>query len=385
MDEFNRGTDDEFRGKVRQFLADHYPPELRNPIRRLKLREIREWQITLSRKGWIAPNWPVEFGGMGLTPRRLLILIEEQERWGVAQTPDMGITMVGPLLIQHGTRDQQEEYLPKIIKAENIWCQGYSEPNAGSDLASLRTEARVSDDHFVVTGQKIWTTLADDATHMFLLVRTARGERKHEGISFLLTPMSAPGITVKPIVNIAGQAEFCEVFLDNVRVPMRNLVGPLHGGWTIAKSLLGFERLFVGSPKYARHALTHLHQVAVELGIGDTPRYRERYAELILDVLDLETMYARFAQIVTSGKALGPQVSLLKICATECFQKITNCMMELSAEYASIAPSHNALQAQATDVLSSFYRSIPPAIYSGSNEIMRNSLARDVLGLATAR
>lgn len=385
MEDFNGMTDDAFRQRVRQFLADHYPPQLRNPMRRLKLREVREWQLTLSRQGWIAPNWPAAFGGMGLAPRKLLILIEEQERWGVAQTPDMGITMVGPLLIRHGSREQQQEYLPRIIAADHIWCQGYSEPNAGSDLASLRTEARVSGEDFLVNGQKIWTTLADDATHMFLLVRTARGERKHEGISFLLAPMSTPGITVKPIVNIAGQAEFCQVFLDDVRIPMRNLVGPLHGGWAIAKSLLGFERLFVGSPKYARHALSHLHQVAVELGIGDAPRYRERYAELVLDVLDLETLYARFAEIVRSGKPLGPQVSLLKICATECFQKITGCMMQLSAEYAAIAPRPNALQAQATDVLSLFYRSIPPAIYSGSNEVMRNTVARDVLGLPTAR
>lgn len=385
MEDFNLCTDDEFREKVRSFLAENYPPQLRHPVRRLKLRQVREWQLTLARAGWIAPNWPVEHGGMGLSPRKLLILIEEQERWGVAQTPDMGITMIGPLLIQHGTPEQQKEFLPKIISAEHIWCQGYSEPNAGSDLASLRTEARLEDDHFIVSGQKIWTTLADDATHMFMLVRTARRERKHDGISFLLTPMTTPGITVKPIMNIAGDSEFCEVFFDEVRVPRQNLVGTLDGGWSIAKSLLGFERLFIGSPKHARHALSHLHRVAVAVGVDEQPRYRERYAELVLDVLDLEAMYAQFSDLVVRGEALGPKVQMLKIYATECFQKITNYMMDMSSEYSAIVQDAKLLQAQESDALSLFYRSIPPAIYSGSNEIMRNMIARDVLGMPVSR
>ena len=254
------------RHRARVF-ENNFPGEWRYPQRRLRWAEIGHWYLTLSKQGWVAPSWPTPYGGMGLTPEKLIIFIEEQERWGVARTPDMGITMVGPLLINHGNEAQRAYYLPKIIAGEHIWCQGYSEPNSGSDLASLRTEAVVDGDDFIVNGQKIWTTLAQDATHIFLLVRTDKSAKKQEGISFLLADMKTPGITVRPIRNIAGGEDFCEVFLENVRVPRSSIVGELNKGWTIAKALLGFERIFLGSPKQSQYALARVQEAAQRLGL----------------------------------------------------------------------------------------------------------------------
>ena len=217
--DFNALTDDEFRVAVRRFVEQHYPPELRNPLRRLHWRDNRPWYMTLAEHGWLAPGWPREHGGMGLSAAKYLILIEEFERHGCARVSDMGVIMLGPLLIRYGTPEQKDLFLPKILAGEHIWCQGYSEPNAGSDLASLRTEAVLDGDHWVVNGQKIWTTFANDANWIFMLVRTDKTAKKQEGISFLLVPMDSPGITVRPIVNLDLHDEFCEVFFDNVRVP----------------------------------------------------------------------------------------------------------------------------------------------------------------------
>lgn len=219
QDDLNALEDGEFRARVRAFLDEEYPGELRNPPKRLHFRESRPWYMALSRKGWLAPGWPLEWGGMGLAAAKQLVMIEELERHGCARFNDMGVTMIGPLLIRFGTDAQKRFFLPKILAGEHIWCQGYSEPNAGSDLASLRTEAVLEGEHWVVNGQKIWTTLANDANWIFLLVRTDKKAKPQEGISFLLVPMETPGITVRPIINLDLHDEFCEVFFDNVRVP----------------------------------------------------------------------------------------------------------------------------------------------------------------------
>ena len=213
---------------------------------RLHYKDTKPWYQKLSRKGWLCPGWPKEFGGMGLSPGKQLIFLEEKERHGCSRFNEMGMTMLGPLLIRYGTREQQDYYLPKILTGEHIWCQGYSEPNAGSDLASLRTEAMLDGDEWVVNGQKIWTSLAMDANWIFLLVRTDKQAKKQDGISFLLVPMDSPGITVRPITNIDMGDEFCETFFDNVRVPKGNMVGQINKGWTMAKNLLGFERIGSG-------------------------------------------------------------------------------------------------------------------------------------------
>lgn len=380
MTDWNALDDETFRATVRRFFEEHYPQHLRYPKRRLRWHEIRDWYLTLYRQGWVAPNWPVEYGGMGLEPDKLIIFIEEQERYGVGRAPDMGIVMVGPLLIGHGTQAQKAYYLPKILAGEHIWCQGYSEPNAGSDLASLRTEARLDGEHFIVNGQKIWTTLAQDATHIFLLVRTDKQAKKQEGISFLLADMSTPGIRVRPIRTLAGHEEFCEVFFDEVRVPKENLVGEINQGWRIAKALLSFERLFLGSPKQSQYALQRLREFALGLGLFGDQGFVDRYVKLALDVEDLAALYRRFVAQVRRGEALGPDVSLLKIFATETYARLADLLMETSGSAGASSEPFAAAEGE-IDILSTFYNARPATIYGGSNEIQRNILASNVLQL----
>lgn len=317
---------------------------------------------------------------MGLSPAKLLIFIEEQERWGVARSPDMGVLMVGPALIKHGTENQRRRFLAPILAGDDIWCQGYSEPNAGSDLASLRTRAVLDGDRFIVNGQKIWTTLAHDATHMFALVRTDPSAKKQQGISFLLIDIRQPGVTVRTITNIAGHEELCEVFLDDVAVPATNLVGELNKGWTIAKALLGFERIFLGSPKLAQYALRQLEALAIATHASSDARFLDRFTQLRLDVADLATIYQRFADTVIRGESLGPDVSLLKIWITETFQRITDLMIETGAEK-SVLVGSEVFGPERLDVLSVHYNARPATIYGGSNEIQRNVLAKSVLNL----
>lgn len=369
-----------FRRMVRSFFQHHFPPELRNMSRRLHWPEIRDWYFTLSKQGWIAPAWPKQFGGMGLPPDKLLAFIDEQEKFGVARAPDQGIVMVGPLLIKHGNPPQQQAFLPKILSGEHVWCQGYSEPNAGSDLASLRTEAIIDGDDFVVNGQKIWCTLAQDATHVFLLVRTDKTARKQAGISFLLVDLATPGITIRPIRDIAGHEEFCEVFFDNVRVPRANMVGEMNGGWTIAKALLGFERIFLGSPRQSQYALAQLDQMARARKLFDDPAFVARFAELQLDVADLGAAYARFADIVKRGDNLPASVSLLKIVATETYQKIGMLLAEAADEAAGQAGDAQ-FDGERINILAPLFNATSATIYGGTNEIQRNIIAKQVLDL----
>lgn len=374
----------DFRRMVRAFLLQRYPQRLRYLSHRARWSEMREWYLTLSAQGWIAPAWPQAHGGMGLPADKLIAWIEELEQHGVARAPDQGIVMIGPLLIQHGTPEQQQRFLPRILSGEHVWCQGYSEPNAGSDLAGLRTEAMPARDaqgeHFVVNGQKIWTTLAQDANHIFMLVRTDKDARKQEGISFLLCDLRTPGITIRPILTLAGEPEFCEVFFDNVRVPAENLVGKLHGGWTIAKALLGFERIFLGSPKQSQYALGQLARLAQARRLFADPVFAQRFAALRLDVLDLSAAYTGFANIVRAGKPLPASVSLLKIWASETYHRIGALLVEAGEEQGAVA-GDQVLDGQTFNVLSPLIGSTAAMIYGGTNEIQRNILARQVLDL----
>ena len=378
--DWNSLDDESFRHIVRAWFEAEYPGQLRYPPRRLHWDEIKPWYLQLSAKGWLAPSWPVEYGGMGLSPSKVLVFMEEQERWGVARAPDMGIVMIGPLLIQHGTEEQRAHYLPKILAGENVWCQGYSEPNSGSDLASLQCEAVLDGDEFVVNGQKTWTTMAQHATHIFLLVRTEKSVKQQAGISFLLADVSSPGITIRPIRNLAGDEEFCEVFFDNVRVPAGNIVGEMNNGWRIAKALLSFERIFLGSPKQSQYALQRLESIAAGRGLFNDPGFLDRYTRLKLDTLDLESVYATYAQIVRDGGTLGPDVSMLKVWATETFARLTELMLEAAGE---LGAERGDLEfgAGKANILSQFYNSRPATIYGGSNEIQRNILAKNVLDL----
>ncbi|MDZ3992265.1 putative acyl-CoA dehydrogenase FadE17 [Pseudomonas sp. Teo4] len=379
LPDFNALSDDAFRQTVREFLLAHFPDELRDLPKRLHWEEVKDWYMTLSAHGWLCPGWPREFGGMGLSAAKQLIYTEEFENHGVARTPDHGIMLLGPLLIRYGSPEQQQYFLPRILSGEHIWCQGYSEPNAGSDLASLRTEALLDGDEWVINGQKIWTTLATDADWIFMLVRTDKTAKKQEGISFVLVPMDSPGVTVRPILNLDLHDELCEVFFDDVRVPKANLVGEMNAGWTMAKALLGFERIFLGSPKQSANALTRLEILGEHLGLNDEPGFRDRLTRLRLDLDDHKLLFETFAERLRRGENLGADVSLLKVHQTELFQRITDYMLEISGEYAAyLEPIEGNGNLNPTGL---FLQARPATIYGGSSEIQRNILAKAMLGL----
>ena len=379
MTDWNALSDEAFRKDVREFFAANYPHELRFLPRRLRWAECRDWYLTLSRKGWIAPGWPKEHGGMGLSPAKQLVMLEETERLGIGRMPDQGITQVGQTIMRYGTEAQQKKYLPPIIAGEHVWCQGYSEPNSGSDLASLRTTAVRDGDDWVINGSKIWTSMSMDATHMYVLVRTdPNAPKKQEGISFMLLDMNAPGITLRPIRNIAGHEEFAQVFFDNVRTSADSLVGELNKGWTIAKTLLGFERLGIGSPRRPRYAFARLEKVARSRGLLEDPAFADRYAQLRLDLADLAALYERYVDQVRRGEALGPDVSILKIWSMELYQRTSELLLEAADEKAALDGMVD-FDDESIDVLAPFYMARPGTIYGGSNEIQRNIVAKDVL------
>jgi alkylation response protein AidB-like acyl-CoA dehydrogenase len=378
--DYNARSDEEFRREVRAFIASRYPEELRYVLRRVRWAEIKDWWRTLYEKGWIAPNWPRECGGMGLDAGKMVIYLEEMERHGVARAPDQGITQVGPIIMNYGTDAQRAFYLPRTLSGEIIWCQGYSEPNAGSDLASLSTAAVLDGEHYVVNGQKIWTTLAHDATHIYLLARTDRQAKKQEGISFFLVDLETPGITVRPIRNLAGHEEFCQVYFDDVRIPRDTLVGKLNQGWTVAKALLSHERLNIGSPRRPQYALNRLEMIARAKGLFSDPGFVDRYAALKLDIEDLAALYGRYVEQVKRGEPLGQDVSTLKIWAMETWQRLTELLIETGAEEGVLAGVRDVAGIEA-DFLSPFYYARPATIYGGSSEIQRNILAKYVLKL----
>lgn len=396
--DWNGMPEAEFRALLRRFFRAHYPAHLRHVPWRLHWDDIKSWYFTLSRQGWIAPSWPREHGGMALSPARQIAFIEEAERYGVARAPDQGLVMLGPILIRYGTDEQRARFLPSILWGEAVWAQGYSEPNAGSDLAALRCEAVIDGDELVVTGQKTWSTLAQDATHMFMLVRTDKTVKKQAGISFLLVELDRPGITRRPIRTLSGHEEFCEVFFDGVRVPRANLVGELNAGWDIAKALLGFERLFTGSPKHANHALQQIFSIARQRGLLADPAFVDRLAELRLDSADLTAMYRVFADLAKAGRPLPPSLSLLKIWATETHERLGALLIQIAEDYGGAAmqtanghgghggaasPAH-AHPPALTTALAPYVNAMAATIFSGTNEIQRNIYAKQVLGLAGA-
>ncbi|MCG3187760.1 MAG: putative acyl-CoA dehydrogenase FadE17 [Rhodocyclaceae bacterium] len=378
--DWDQMDDEAFRLEVRKFFQQQFPEHLRYPPHHLSWAQTKDWYKKLYAQGWAAPAWPKEWGGMGLNGSKMLIFIEEQERHGVARTPDMGIILLGPLLIRFGNEEQKKEILPSTLSGDFIWCQGYSEPNAGSDLAGLKTEAVLDGDEYVINGSKIWTSYAMDATHMFILVRTDKAAKKQEGISFLMLRMDTPGITVRPIKNLLGVEVFAQVFLDNVRTPARWLVGKPNQGWTMAKALLGFERISIGSPKLAQAGLEKLEQVARQQGLMKDPAFVDRYNQLRLDVADLGSTYGRFAEIVKRGGTLGPDVSMLKILATETYQRLTELTLEAAGDAGGLAGKVD-FNGMPIDILSPFYMARPSTIYGGSNEIQRNILSKNVLNL----
>jgi alkylation response protein AidB-like acyl-CoA dehydrogenase len=377
--------DAEFRQQFRDFLRANYPAHLRQdfyrPFRRLRGEEASAWLRTLHQHGWRSPAWPRQWGGMGLSFRKQLIYHEELEHAGVARIIDLAESQLGPILIQLGTDAQREYYLPRMLSCEHIWCQGYSEPNAGSDLANLRMQAIRDGDEFVVNGQKIWTTHANDSTHIFALVRTGKYEKRQQGISFLLIDMNTPGITVRPIDNLAGEDEFCEVFFDDVRVPVANLVGELDQGWTVAKALLGYERIWIGSPALAGKALDLAQHLVDACELADDTGVADRLAQLSVDLHDYRILYAQMCDaIADSGGQPGPEVSMLKVYASELLQRITEFSVDIAAEYGGVIGDVSIQDTQA-DLHWQLMMARPVTIFAGANEIQRDILAKTVLGM----
>lgn len=370
----------DFRLFIRTFTEKNCPEALRNYPYRFPAPVTDVWYKVLHNAGLIAPGWPVAYGGMGLEPARHLIFIEEMERAGAPFLHDSGVRNLGPALLAWGTQEQKDRYLPAMHAGDDIWCQGYSEPSAGSDLASLSCSARIEGQSLFINGQKIWTTSATEATHMFALVRTAKSEVKQQGITFVLIDMALPGITVRPIDNLSGHSDFCEVFFDDVEVGLHEVLGEIHQGWDVARSQLGFERIWAGSPKRAVKTLGYLKKLMATRELDNDPLWQDKYAQASFDTLDAQDLYARFADLVGSGGALGPEVSALKIFSTQTFQALSELLIDVAAEDGGIAEPVVIAQGE-LDLLAPYYESRAPAIFAGTNEIHRNILARAVLGL----
>lgn len=371
-------SNDEFRATIRRWIEANYPAHIRNPEKRLHLRDNWPWYKALADKGWLCPGWPRQYGGLGLSAQKQIIWTEELERHGCARLNDHGMTMLGPLIIRYGTEEQKQTFLPKILSGEHIWCQGYSEPGAGSDLASLRTSARRDGGEWVINGQKIWTTMANDANWIFLLVRTGNSGNKQQGISFLLVPMDSPGVTVRPILNLEMHDEFCEVFFDDVRVPADHLVGEVDQGWSMAKALLGFERIFLGLPRQAAYALEQLEALGERLGRTDEPAFRDLLSRHRSDIEAHKALFTSVLQDVSRGRTGGSEMSLLKVHQSELFSRITNDLVALAGpEVGYLEPIDGA----ALNPSGQFLQARPATIYGGSSEIQRNIIAKAVLNL----
>jgi alkylation response protein AidB-like acyl-CoA dehydrogenase len=384
MTDWRETSDAAFEAGFSAWIAEHYPADWRHstvrPFHRLRGEQATYWLRLLQTGGWRAPAWPREHGGMGLGFARQRLYRAVLEQHHVARVLDFGEQMLGPIIMTFGTSEQKRTLLPRILSCDDIWCQGYSEPNAGSDLASLRMTAVEDGDAFIVNGQKIWTTHAQESTHMFALVRTTRGERKQDGISFLLIDLQLPGIRVRPIANIAGEEEYCEVFCDDVRVPVANLIGGRDQGWTIAKALLGHERIWVGSPDMARRALALARIIVTALGLWQDFAVADQFAALATDVHDLEALYGSICDAVEREGAPGPQVGMLKILATELQQRICDFNAAIASDHAGVV-GEDRIGSLPVDLHWQLMMARPVTIFGGASEVQRDILARSVLGL----
>jgi alkylation response protein AidB-like acyl-CoA dehydrogenase len=378
------------RAEVRAFIAAAMPPPIRakaDSDGHFDQHEVMEWHGILYRKGWVAPQWPVEHGGPGLDATGRFILSEELELANAPALSPFGLSMVGPAIIEFGTEHQKRTFLPRILSGDQVWCQGYSEPGAGSDLASLRTRAEEDGDDLVVNGQKTWTTYAQYADWMFCLVRTDPRAKKQSGITFLLIDLKTPGVTVKPFLTIGGTPAFCETFLDNVRVPRANVVGPLHGGWTVAKALLGHERTLIAAVGQTARMIRSCKRIAARTRIGDRtllddPGFRAKLARLQIRHRSLQMANYRALAGAQLGKAPGPESSLLKIRGAELVQQAYELAMELMGHDAlAWFPEPGVLPELEEAVASMFCYLRAATIYGGSNEIQKNIIAKHLLGL----
>ena len=399
MDIVISAEDDAFRNMVRAFLEEALTENLRDAARKRTslwqdIHSSMEWQRILHAKGWAAPDWPVEFGGTGWSLVQRYIFSQECVRAEAPSLIPMSLKMCGPMLIGYGTEEQKAHYLPRILSGEDIWCQGYSEPGAGSDLASLQTRAVSDGDVYVLNGIKIWTSYAQHADMMFALVRTKTGGKRQEGISFLLIDMTSPGITVRPIVNIAGVHELNQVFFEDVRVPKVNRVGEENNGWTVAKYLLEFERFTMGSVEL-RRTLDRIEDLARVTPVGgkslmEDLDFKRQHARLEVDALMLEASEQRVLANLSAGKPPGPVSSSLNIQNAETLQRADMLGVEALAYYAE-PYQPEALEVgrnrppigpeQGVAFVPMYLSNRMKTIAGGSSEIQRNIVAKAILRL----
>jgi alkylation response protein AidB-like acyl-CoA dehydrogenase len=366
-----------FRDEVRSWLQKNLPADLRDKVanyEHLSREDLLRWHGILAKQGWVAPAWPKEWGGTGWNVVQRYIFEEELGYVGSPPLIPFGLTMCAPVLLQFGTEEQKKRFLPRIYNGDDFWCQGYSEPGSGSDLASLKTKAVRDGDHYVVNGQKIWTTLGHYADWIFCLVRTdPTVEKRQEGISFLLIDMKTPGITVRPLILMDGAHEVNEVFFDDVKVPVGNLVHKEGKGWTVAKYLLGYERMNTGRIGASKRELAKLKEFVSSNHLSDS-RFKDRLSRLEVELMALEITNLRFLdQMRRTGQPPGADVSMLKIKGTEIQQGLTELMMQAEdpanarALAESLGPRYCSMR--------------KTTIYAGSNEIQRNIISKMTLGL----
>src|SRR3989475_3815942 len=365
-----------FRDEVRSWLRANLPQDLREKVENyahLSKEDLLGWHRLLAKQGLVAPAWPKEWGGAGWNVVQRYIFDEELGFPGAPPIIPFGITMCAAILLRFGTEAQKKRFLPRIYDGDDFWCQGYSEPGSGSDLASLKTKAQRVNDHYVVNGQKIWTTLAHYADWIFCLVRTdSNTERRQEGISFLLMDMKTPGITVRPLILMDGAHEVNEVFFDDVKVPLENRVHDEGKGWTVAKYLLGYERMNTGRIGESKRQLAKLKELSS--GKLNDVRFRDRLSRVEVELTALEITNLRFLdRMRRTGQPPGADVSMLKIKGTEIQQALAELMMQAAGQAGRDAFA---------SALGRRYLSMrKTTIYAGSNEIQRNIIAKMTLGL----
>jgi alkylation response protein AidB-like acyl-CoA dehydrogenase len=385
-----------FREDTRRWLDEHAPPSMRTPPRSAdevcwggrKGRypdDVRRWLAIMAERGWTAPAWPREYGGGGLAKEEAKVLAEEMAKQKLRPPLiGFGLEMIGPLLLQVGSEEQKREHIPRIVHGEIRWCQGYSEPGAGSDLAGLQTRAIRDGDDYILNGQKVWTSFGDKADWMFLLVRTDTTQ-KHGGITFLLMDMESPGVQVRPIMLISGASPFCETFIADVRVPRRNVVGQENGGWNIAKMLLRFERNMIADAFKARDDRSRLLTMArrylpTENGRLLDPVLRDRLTQVEMDQACLDVTLSRSRDRLKAGQPPGPEASIFKLYGTELNQRRRELMMSIAGPqglgWEGAGFSNEELQ-----LTRDWLRSRGNTIEGGTSEIQLNIIAKNVLGL----
>ena len=388
-----------FRDEVRAFIRANLPPAIHKKMiegHHLSKEDIVTWQRILNKRGWAVPNWPREWGGTDWTSVQQYIFLDENQQYPAPSPLAFNVSMVGPVIAQFGSEAQKRRFLPRIANIDDWWCQGFSEPGSGSDLASLKTAAKRQGDHYIVNGQKTWTTMAQHADWIFCLVRTDPTVKKQEGISFLLIDMKTPGITVRPIQTMDGAKEVNEVFFDDVKVPAENLVGQENKGWDYAKFLLGHERTGIARIGISKERIRRVKQLAALEQSGGRPlledeRFRERVAAVEIDIKALEMTQLRVLAAERhreKGKP-DPASSILKIKGSEIQQATTELLMDVVGPYAmpyqpQLADNWNEPEIGpegAGTVAPTYFNWRKVTIYGGSNEIQKNIIAKAILGL----